>query len=184
VASIVQNQASRGVRGKNLRGSRVSVAFIVFLLLFLSAGALRPQETRQPSSPRKLRLFQQASIPGPSPKYSSSHILVRFRAGVSSERITALHTELRGSMIAALRLVSGLQVIQISEGLSVQDVARAYRFQPEVLYAEPDYTVHAYTDPNDPKYPLQWNLQPRFAESLERVPAHPSLVEPRARDHS
>ena len=34
----------------------------------------------------------------------------------------------------------------------------AYQARPDVLYAEPDYTVHAYFTPNDPQYGSQYAL--------------------------
>jgi subtilisin family serine protease len=36
---------------------------------------------------------------------------------------------------------------------------RFYRINPNGLYVEPDYIVHAFTAPNDPKFSQQWSLQ-------------------------
>jgi subtilisin family serine protease len=48
--------------------------------------------------------------------------------------------------------------VALAPGLDVGTALRAYRLRPEVEYAEPDYTVHLLTVPDDPLFPQMWNL--------------------------
>jgi len=57
------------------------------------------------------------------------------------------------------RTVKGLHLARLSSGVSVKDALRSYRHDPDVLYAEPNYIVHALTQPNDPHFPDQWGLR-------------------------
>lgn len=84
-------------------------------------------------------------------RYDDSSIIVRFRndsptfiAGTASER--------------AWSVVSGLHQVRLAPGMSVEAALNAYRANPNVLYAEPNYTMHADLLPNDPSFPQQWNL--------------------------
>ena len=81
--------------------------------------------------------------------FDSSQILVRFRADVS-DRVIA---ELRGSDTQigdAIALVPGLRTVRLS-GITVDKAIARFKQNPLVLYAEPDYTVHADLLTNDPK---------------------------------
>ena len=49
-----------------------------------------------------------------------------------------------------------------------QDALAAYNARADVLYAEPDYEVHALLTPNDPQFPNQWGMQKVAAQTLFR----------------
>jgi thermitase len=50
--------------------------------------------------------------------------------------------------------------VRVEVAASRRDAALAtYTARPEVLYAEPDYAVHAFYTPNDPRFDDQWSLQ-------------------------
>src|SRR5208282_2429185 len=93
------------------------------------------------------------------PKYKPDEILVRFRPGVSVEIANSLHAALRAQRLKSWASVAGLHLVRLSAGTKLKDVLQAYRRSPDVLYAEPNYIVHALTTPNDPLFPSQWNLQ-------------------------
>jgi subtilisin family serine protease len=56
--------------------------------------------------------------------------------------------------------VQDLELVDLAAGKDVFAAIREYRQNPDVLYAEPDYTVYA-TDiiPNDPLFSYTWGLQ-------------------------
>jgi len=93
------------------------------------------------------------------PKYRDGELLVRFRAGVSSERIRAIHAAIGARPTKTWESVPGLALVHLPAGTLAKDAIRSYRQNPEVLYAEPNYTVHALGVPNDPLFPQQWNMQ-------------------------
>jgi len=69
------------------------------------------------------------------------------------------HHLVAARVLAEPAIVSHLQIVQLEQGVSVQEALLRYRQNPNVLYAEPDYIVRALTTPNDPQFGAQWNLQ-------------------------
>jgi len=51
-----------------------------------------------------------------------------------------------------------IYILDIAEGKDVDAAISEYRNLPGVVYAEPDYYVELHEIPNDPLYPLLWNL--------------------------
>ncbi|MGA2344841.1 MAG: FG-GAP-like repeat-containing protein, partial [Candidatus Sulfotelmatobacter sp.] len=51
-----------------------------------------------------------------------------------------------------------LEAVALPASLDVRAALRSYRQRAEVEYAEPDYTVHLLTTPDDPLFPQMWNL--------------------------
>jgi hypothetical protein len=95
----------------------------------------------------------------PGSKYLPNRLLVRFKEDASTKAVQAIHQQVNAHVFRELRIVRGLQVVEIANGASVPQLLRYYRSNPKVLYAEPDYIVQALTGPNDPQFPLQWSLQ-------------------------
>jgi subtilisin family serine protease len=93
------------------------------------------------------------------PKYRPNRVLVRYKPGTSPDAVRALHQQVNATVLREFTLVRGLQVVRIAEGSSVAAMLDYYRRNPAVIYAEPDYIVHAVGAPNDPQFPSQWNLQ-------------------------
>jgi len=69
------------------------------------------------------------------------------------------------------RYVDRLMLMKVPVG-RVETVIAAYRRNPNVLYAEPDYRVHATELPNDPAFPLQWGLR-NIGQYVLGVPGTP-----------
>jgi hypothetical protein len=61
--------------------------------------------------------------------------------------------------VRSWRIVPGLQLVRLSGGTTPGEAARRYRQDRNVLYVEPNYTLHAFATPNDPYFPQMWNLQ-------------------------
>lgn len=89
-------------------------------------------------------------------------VLVRFKAGVSEDRIESIVSRLNDEVEDRIESVSGLDVIEDEDGKDVASVLAQYRELPEVEYADEIYTIHA--DglspilPNDPRFAEQWAL--------------------------
>lgn len=115
-----------------------------------SAQAFPPTQTERP--PNRSSWANQ-------PKYKSDQILVRFRPGTSAARVGAIHAASQSEKVRTWNSVEGLQLVRLPAGTAVRDALKTYRNNPEVLYAEPNYLVHALTGPNDPKFPHLWGLQ-------------------------
>lgn len=93
--------------------------------------------------------------------YDQTHILVRFRSGISDLEINSV---LPGATVRPeLGLVDGLREVRLPAGASVDEALSAYRKEPFVLYAQPDYVIHASGMTNDPLVQdgTQWALSNR-----------------------
>ncbi|MGA2813954.1 MAG: S8 family serine peptidase, partial [Candidatus Acidiferrum sp.] len=127
----------------------VSVPFFLF-----HRDGLRAQDI--PNLPGKTP--SRASWDG-QPKYKPDVILVRFRAGVSLQKADALHAAVKAQRVKTWSSIDGLQLVRLPGNANFRNILNFYRKSRDVLYAEPDYIVHAFTAPNDPLFPQQWALQ-------------------------
>jgi serine protease len=84
----------------------------------------------------------------------------------------------RSMQVAGLRLqrwhelgTTGLEVLQAPNLNQTQtlELAQTLAARADVIFAEPDRIIKAFTAPNDPSFPAQWNLQPRAAAQLGSV---------------
>jgi subtilisin family serine protease len=84
-------------------------------------------------------------------EYDPSTILVRFQPGAAA---TKAHEVLPGASNGRVfSSVPGLQVVKLGPGNSVPAALHAFRSNPNVLYAEPNYRLEALTTtPNDPDF--------------------------------
>jgi subtilisin family serine protease/fibronectin type 3 domain-containing protein len=88
-------------------------------------------------------------------------ILVRFDpgAGAALASVSLADARVEGTEIGrAFSSVPGLRRVELAEGTSVEAALFAYRADPSVLYAEPDYRVHLTVTPNDPQFDSLWGL--------------------------
>lgn len=54
--------------------------------------------------------------------------------------------------------LSGVYVLEVPAETDLQEMKAEYESNPEVEYAEPDYTLELYETPDDPLFPHQWWL--------------------------
>ena len=94
-------------------------------------------------------------------KFRRGELLVRFRRGVAKGRTDAFHAQIRAAVVKRFRAVDNLQLVRLPAGAWVEDAIRAYRQNPDVLYAEPNYvrTIdQSPVTPNDPRFVELWGL--------------------------
>ncbi|HJQ32127.1 MAG TPA: S8 family serine peptidase [Pyrinomonadaceae bacterium] len=107
-----------------------------------------------------------------------AEVLVRFKAGVSEERMQAIAAGLHDRVEDEIESVEGLAAIDDLDGESAEQIVADYSALPEVEYAEPNYQIsvgplepapsHIYIGhdlapdfpglPNDPMLSEQWGL--------------------------
>jgi len=89
-------------------------------------------------------------------QYDPSSILVRFRNEAAEGRGASI---VRGSEMGdQIAAVPGLRSVHLPQGHSVDAALAAYRGNPDVLYAEPNYRVQAALTPNDPQFSSLYGL--------------------------
>ncbi len=71
--------------------------------------------------------------------YKENEILVKFKKGVSEERIEEINGRMGTELVKVIRTVR-IHVLQIPEAESVEGMVEKYSALPEVEYAEPNYT--------------------------------------------
>jgi subtilisin family serine protease len=116
-----------------------------------------PQGASDARQARRARLQQGIELTT-GPKYVAGEVLVRFRAGTSEQNRLIAHSTVRAQTAVRLDAVDRLERVRLPQDMSVEEGIDQYRRNPDVLYAEPNYIVHADNLPNDPQFPQQWNL--------------------------
>ncbi|HWM87256.1 MAG TPA: S8 family peptidase [Kofleriaceae bacterium] len=101
-------------------------------------------------------------------EYAADSVLVRFRSAPSAPDRSLSVARVGGSIEDVNRdgiydrfsqLASGeLAVVRLDRGVAVEDAIAALRSDPAVLYAEPNYIVHAIAVPNDPSFGQLYGL--------------------------
>jgi subtilisin family serine protease len=122
------------------------ISFVtVFLLAFLALD-IRPgsQYAAQP----------QAQVP----EYVSDELIVKFREGVDEYKKDLARFRVSGTRKKLFKVIRGLEVIKLSRGVSVEEAIDAYRQDPDILYAEPNYILKTINTPNDPRFGQMWGL--------------------------
>jgi thermitase len=113
-------------------------------------------------------------------KYVKDQVIVRFKTqknlglSISPDKIFRAHAK-TGAQVKEDFNTEGLQLVQLPNGTDVQSAITTYQSNPDILYAEPDYVIsilpdqtgstgegvnsaHILSMPNDPIFPVQWNL--------------------------
>ena len=91
-------------------------------------------------------------------KFKPGQVLVRFRAGTSASARAQTHADVSGHVMKTWASLPGMQLVHLPQSVNVHEAIRRYRQDPNVLYAEPNYILHALSTPNDPDFTQLWNL--------------------------
>ncbi|HMJ66663.1 MAG TPA: S8 family peptidase, partial [Candidatus Binatia bacterium] len=81
-----------------------------------------------------------------------ARILVKPRAGVGREEVSALHSKNGVHVHRRYAGIGGLEALDLPAPLNVEAVVARYRASPLVEYAEPDSFVRGMYTPNDPRF--------------------------------
>lgn len=143
-----------------MRTTALSVTFAGLLLAATVGQAQNLSAAPSPAStPRERATFQ----PPPNmPKHAPDRLLVRFRPGTPKFRAEAAHAAVQARVLRTFKAMPDLQLVSLPEGRRVEAALNAYRKDPAVLYAEPDYVLHVLQNPvtpNDPRFGELWGLQ-------------------------
>jgi subtilisin family serine protease/subtilase family serine protease len=84
-------------------------------------------------------------------------VLVKFRSAPQGDELSAIGDQIGADTIESIGH-AGLRRIR-ARALDVPALLRLLANHPDVLYAEPNYLVQAFTEPNDPSFPQLWGLE-------------------------
>ncbi|HUT71901.1 MAG TPA: S8 family serine peptidase [Desulfatiglandales bacterium] len=119
----------------------LSVAFLVLispLWAVASAGELKPSKPRGP-----------AYVPG--------ELLVKYRPSMGAAVAGYYRTHWGISNIRTFKS-TGVQHVKLPEDMTVEEALEVFRTDPDVVYAEPNYYVHATETPDDTFFSRLWAL--------------------------
>jgi thermitase len=102
-----------------------------------------------------------ASAPGDA---VPGEVLVRMVPSAGGNRaVTAIEASV-GTVTGSEPALNAYRV-QLGNGVSMDAALAQLRARQDVVYAEPNYIVHAYATPNDPSYNSQWGPQKAQADA-------------------
>ena len=95
--------------------------------------------------------------------YVPDRIVVKFKEGLGSTHVAQLHASQGTTAVAEIPQI-GVQILSVPAG-EVEAKIAAYKADPRVEFAEPDYIAQVAYEPNDPYYgnDTQWGPQKIFA---------------------
>lgn len=132
---------------------------VVLLLLPFLLGMRPPQDRGKPSSSVKIGKGGVRTILSPrnAREYKPGELLVRFKTGTATNKISALHSSLGSATLLESRMVPRLQLVQLPKRLSVEAAVTQFRKSGLVLYAEPNWKryIQGTPYPNDPLVQIQ-----------------------------
>lgn len=85
-------------------------------------------------------------------------ILVKRKPGSEFSIMSSVHAQAHATTVQKFIHPSGLELVQVNPGSSVDQALAVYKNDPNVEYAEPNYVVHALGLPNDTYLKYQWGL--------------------------
>ncbi len=148
----------RGIfpRGVNMR-SRLLPLYLLISLIALFTVTLQFGQTKSPAKAGVHPAIRRADFEH-GQKYIPDEVLVRFKPGTSRAAMLSSHARVGGTIKREFTSVDRLHLVKLSGGTSLKAALHTYRRNPSVLYAEPNYLVHALVLPNDPLFSQQWAL--------------------------
>lgn len=91
------------------------------------------------------------------PKWVPNEIIVKFKNGLSRERINQINRR-HGTSILYTSPFAGFKRIKVPAGKAAKQMVGLFSREPDVEYAELNYYAYALFVPNDPGYPYQWHF--------------------------
>lgn len=108
-------------------------------------------------------------------KYQNRRLLVRYKDGISNSKKERGHFSAGTYVVKSFEVPQNLEVVEVVKGISLEAAQEFYAEDPNVLYVEPNYVLHAFLEPPptdpmppdgdgpdkgkiDPRYPEQWGL--------------------------
>ncbi|MBZ9577697.1 peptidase S8 [Patescibacteria group bacterium] len=93
-----------------------------------------------------------------SSRYVSDEIIVKFKPGVSAERISEIYQKEKIPEEKYISPFVGFRVLKIPAGKTVEEMVNIFQKNPLVEYTEPNSICYAFMIPADEHYPWQWNF--------------------------
>ncbi len=90
--------------------------------------------------------------------YKEGELLVKFKTGTLTTSSLKTHQSIGASVLKNFDIIPNLQLVKLSEEITVKDAIVKYMSDPLVEYAEPNYIRKVSAIPNDQYFFQQWAL--------------------------
>ena len=90
--------------------------------------------------------------------YKEDELIVKVRKVSGKKRGHDIHKKMGSSVKRSYRNFGDLSLVKIPKGKKLHEALAAYRADPDVLYAEPNYKVQIQATPNDPSFSSLWGM--------------------------
>lgn len=97
----------------------------------------------------------------PKPEPVPNQLLVSFKSGASSSDIAALHSRAKSKVLKKISRI-GVELVELPAGSNVADAIKAYKKDPRVAFAEPNFRRILTT--NEGSLPDPYNIPNNFNE--------------------
>ena len=138
--------------------------YLLYLLMIFSLLACGSDKTANISSDTSggigsVKISAQAILSQAAKgNYKEGELLVKFKSDVVTTSSEKVHKAVGSSVVKKFEIVPNLELVTLPKGVSVQEAIQNYMTDPNVEYAEPNYTLCASKVPNDPYFRNQWAL--------------------------
>lgn len=89
--------------------------------------------------------------------HKPGQLIVGYEPGLKRDATDKMHAAMKAKRLRSFKLISA-DVVELPEDTNLDKVIEAYKAQPGVAYAEPNYEVHALALPNDPNFNNLWGM--------------------------
>ena len=145
------------------------LSFLALLVsILLNPGSVRAISASNPTDDSGIRTIQRHPMSSQSEltedrsatkPYAKGQIIVRFKDNVAEPAMTLANAQNQGVSARKFSIVKNLHLVQLPADADVKTAIEAYKKNPDVLYAEPNYIVEAFKIPKDPMFSSQWNMK-------------------------
>jgi subtilisin family serine protease len=111
-----------------------------------------------------------------TPRVIEGEFIIKYKAGVSGQSKVTMASKLQAQSLQKLTNLD-MEVMKVAAGSNLQQKLAELNQSPEIEYAEPNYLVEAFRDPNDQSYRQMWALPKIQApQGWDRIAESPSVV--------
>jgi thermitase len=134
----------------------IKIPFLVSLAIYsLSDVVAAPRYIQMPGSTQ----IQQKQVPTINKKFVEGEVLIKFKAGASAQVQQYTAANLGGRSSARVGKKLKFTKIELQEGIDVMAAVQAYKTDPNVEHAQPNYIYYATAIPNDVDYNQLWGMK-------------------------
>ena len=133
----------------------IKILSIITLAVFALSDFVLASEYVQMTGSKNIQQKHRATI---NKKFVEGEVLVKYKSNVTVEAQQYTATNLGGRSSRSVGEKLKFTKIELQEGIDVMAAIQAYKADPNVEHAQPNYIYHTTAIPNDPSYSQLWGM--------------------------